>query len=48
MGRPRGSLSVASQKFVEQIVAGTRKGAGPVVEAKAGISRWSRDMPVNC
>jgi len=28
--------SVVSQKFVEEIVAGTREGAGPTAEAEEG------------
>jgi len=39
--RPRSrcpSIScVVRQKFVEQIVAGTREGAGPTAEAKSGV-----------
>src|SRR5215475_8442938 len=30
--------SVVRQKFVEQIVAGTRKGGGPMAEAKKGVA----------
>src|SRR5215472_5244672 len=33
-----GLASVVSQKFVEQIVAGTREGAGPTAEAKEGVA----------
>jgi len=32
------ATSVVRQKFVEQIVAGTREGAGPTAEAKEGVA----------
>src|SRR5262249_43094943 len=37
-GSPRGQSSVVRQKFVEQIVASTREGAGPTAEAKEGVA----------